>query len=402
MRDVFSSQQKTIFVLIGVATLVRLGYIAFLARYEILRLPILDAEYYVEWATNIIQHGWLGERIFFTEPLYAYLLALFLKIFGEHTWLPAMLGLQFVLGALFPVLLFAVGTKLFSRSIGIVAGLIAALYGPFVFYDGLLLKTSLEVYSIPLFLLVFWHAMEHPKTRTFVFAGLMLGVIALIKGNVLIFVPLACLFIFFFLEPFVLQRRLLFIGAFVMGVIACIAPITLRNYLVGQDIVPTNYSIGLVLYQGNWWGGDGSTARVPSFLRPHPKYEERDAVGMAESYQGHVLKPSEVSRFWMSKTLAEITDAPNHFLATLWHKVLLLLNYREYSDNYSYAFYRSYIPFLWILPGYFFVILCGGVGLVLLFFKHFEAMIVNAHALAMKEQALARFRRTRRMLFWFF
>ena len=124
----------------------------------------------------------------------------------------------------------------------------------------------------------------------------------------------------------------------------------------------TNYSIGLVLYQGNWWGGDGSTARVPSFLRPHPKYEEKDSVGMADDYLGYEAKPSEVSRFWMKKALSEVWSEPGHFFYTLWYRLLILVNHEEYSDNYSYAFYRSQAPLFWLLPNFFFIVLLGFAG----------------------------------------
>lgn len=393
--EVFGSEKKTLLVLFSVAALVRVGYAIVLARHEELRLPLLDAEYYLQWAQDIVTRGFLGDRVFFTEPFYAYLLALILKLVGS-AWLQMVaLGFQFLLGTFFPVLLYFVGRTLLSRPIGVVAGLLAALYGPFVFYDGLLLKTSLEVYSLPLFLLLCWYTLEKPRPRAFFFLGLLLGAIALVKGNAMAFAPVTVFLIFFFFKTLPWQTRSLFSGLFLAGVLTCIAPITIRNYVVGHDIVPTNYSVGLVVYQGNWWDGDGSTALVPTFLRPHPKYEETDAVGMAEAYAGHTLQPSEVSSFWIGKAGQEILAAPGHFLATVWHKVLLILNYREYSDNYSYAFYRSYAPFLWVFPGFFLMVILGGAGLFLLFRRSFREMLVGVD-----EQY--RFERARLMLALFF
>jgi hypothetical protein len=42
--------------------------------------PIRDAAYYITWAKEILSQGILGTRPFFTEPLYAYLLAFFFKL----------------------------------------------------------------------------------------------------------------------------------------------------------------------------------------------------------------------------------------------------------------------------------------------------------------------------------
>ena len=394
VRNIFLSEKKFLFLLVALSVTIRAAYVVFLIRNESLRLPILDAEYYLEWAKEIVNHGWLGSKIFFTEPLYAYLLAIFSKLFGESSLLVATLGFQFLLGALFPVLLFQVGKRMLTERIGMAAGLIAALYGLFVFYEGLLLKTSLEVYSLPLFLLALFGALERPSFRNFFLTGMLLGFLGLIKGNTMIFIPVVLTLIFFFHRSKARVDKILLSACFVGGVILCIFPVAIRNYVVGHDIVPTNYSIGLVLYQGNWWGGDGSTARVPDFLRPHPRYEESDAVGMAEAYVGESLLPSEVSRFWMSKAFSEIISAPGHFFSTLLHKVALIVNYREYSDNYSYAYYRSQIPFLWALPGYFFIIVLGGAGLVALFSRTFERILIGEK----EREALLRFRRARLIL----
>lgn len=394
MRNIFFSEKKFLFLLVALSMTIRLAYVSFLIRNESLRLPILDAEYYLEWAKEIVNHGWLGSKIFFTEPLYAYILAVFSKLFGESFLLTATLGFQFLLGALFPVLLFQVGKRMLTRHIGMVAGVIAALYGPFVFYEGLLLKTSLEVYSLPLFLLALFGALERPCFRNLFLIGVLLGLLGLVKGNTIVFVPVVLALIFLFHRTRTRMEKILLSACFVGGVALCILPVTIRNYIVGHDIVPTNYSIGLVLYQGNWWGGDGSTARVPDFLRPHPRYEELDAVGMAEAYEGKPLLPSEVSRFWMGKAFSEIMSAPGHFLSTLLHKGALIVNYREYSDNYSYAFYRSQIPFLSVLPGYFLMIVLGGTGLIALFSQTFERVVIGEK----NKEFLLRFRRARLIL----
>ncbi|MDQ5976179.1 MAG: Tetratricopeptide repeat protein [Patescibacteria group bacterium] len=394
IRNIFLSEKKFLFSLVALSVTIRLAYVSFLIRNESLRLPILDAEYYLEWAKEIANHGWLGSKIFFTEPLYAYFLAIFSKLFGESFLLTAALGFQFLLGAFFPVLLFWVGKRMLTERIGMIAGLIAALYGPFVFYEGLLLKTSFEVYSLPLFLLALFVTLERPNYRNLFLIGILLGFLGLIKGNTMIFVPVVLALIFFFHRTKARMEKILLSACFVGGIVLCILPVTIRNYVVGQDIVPTNYSIGLVLYQGSWWGGDGSTARVPDFLRPHPRFEESDAVGMAEAYVGKSLLPSEVSRFWIGKMLSEVISAPGHFLSTLIHKVALIVNYREYSDNYSYAFYRSEIPFLFVLPGYFLVIILGGAGLAALFSRTFERVLIGEK----DQESLLRFRRARLVL----
>lgn len=350
-HSLIATRRRTLLTLFALGLLVRLIYGWFILTEPLLRTPIHDAAYYIEWAKNIINHGWLGDRIFFTEPFYAYLLALFLTL--SNNWGETLLIFtQFLLGATLALLLYSLTEKLINREAALWTGFLTALYGPFVFYEGLLLKTSLEVFLLPLVLIVFFRAFEKNNICTFFLAGLALGLLILVKGNNLIFWPTLIALIWYFGRQESWNQRLSLTSALSLGIILILTPVAVRNYVVGHDIVPTNYSFGLVIYQGSWWGANGSTAQVPPFLRPDPRYEESDAVGMAEAYVGHSLTPSEVSRFWIRKALQESLADPLHFLKTLGNKLLIIFNYSEFSDNYQIGFYRSLAPVLWVLPSF--------------------------------------------------
>ncbi len=366
LLSLVATEKKTLLALFFLGLSIRAIYASVLFRHPLLLTPLHDAAYYLAWGKQLLAYGWLGDTIFFTEPFYAYLIAGFLFLF--HGAGPtALLLLQFFLGALLSVALYLLTKTLLHRKAALWAGFLTALYGPFLFYEGLLLKTSLEVFLLPWLILLFFVTFRKRQMTWFFGAGLLLGALVLVKGNNLIFWFIISFLILFLLRDLSLLRRALFVLVFSGGVFVCILPITVRNMIVGHDIVFTNYSFGLVIYQGSWWGGDGSTARVPHFLRPDPRYEETDAVGMAEAYAGKKLKPSEVSRFWIEKTVEEALAAPGHFVGTIWNKIFLVANYSEFSDNYQFGFYRSTIPFLWILPNFLFVGSLGLLGLFLFF-----------------------------------
>ncbi|MBP9727887.1 MAG: tetratricopeptide repeat protein [Candidatus Moranbacteria bacterium] len=366
----FSHETRVLGTLFILALFVRLVYAFFVLRDPLLTIPLHDAKYYFFWAQDILQHGWLGEKIFFTEPFYAYFLALFLKFFGG-AGTTILLLFQWLSGSLVSVGLYLVTKKLFNRQAGIITGVLSALYAPFIFYEGLLLKTGLEVALLPWFFLLLLWAFEKKTPRSFLLVGFFLGLLSLVKGNNLLFAPMIIGLLWYLLREGVMLKRLVLTGVFVFGVALFILPVTLRNFIVGDDIVLTNYSFGLVAYQGSWWGGDGSTGLVPPFLRPDPTYEETDAVGMAEAYAEKKLKPSEVSSFWLSKAIEEIISAPLHFGGTLMNKVLILFSHSEFSDNYQFVWYRAHVPLLWILPNFSLICLLGLLGLLLIFSKHF-------------------------------
>jgi hypothetical protein len=127
LYGLLSSEKKFVFTLIGLAAATRLAYVSFLVRDETLRLPILDAEYYLEWAKEIVNHGWLGSKIFFTEPLYAYLLAIFSKLFGESSLLAVTL-ISVPAGSAFSRAVVSGRQADADKGIGMVAGLIAAVW----------------------------------------------------------------------------------------------------------------------------------------------------------------------------------------------------------------------------------------------------------------------------------
>jgi tetratricopeptide (TPR) repeat protein len=167
----------------------------------------------------------------------------------------------------------------------------------------------------------------------------------------------------------VLQTKLLLSTVFFFGFLLMIAPVTIRNYAVGHDFVPTNYSNGIFVYVGNWWGSDGSSLQSPSFYRPHPKYEESDQYRMAESFAEQRIKPSDVSGFWVQKALQEVVEDPGHLLTLYREKFLLFINKVELSDNYDYHFYATQIPLLRFLLNSWLIISLAVVSIGLLVYR---------------------------------
>lgn len=352
-----------IFVL---AAILRIFYSIKLNSFPQLNIQILDAQYYVDWAKKIADGNLIGDKIFFTEPFYAYFLALMMKISSNALLLVKIF--QMLIGSLLPIIIMKIGEKVFNRNIGILSGIIVAIYGPFIFYENLILKTSLEIFSLALFVWFLLFMIENNSRKVYLAGGLLLGIVSLIKGNNLILFP-AVLLLLSFSKNLAKKEKIVLSLFFTIGLILTILPVTIRNYVVGKDFVPTNYSIGIVTYQGNWWGTDGSTAMVPSFFRPHPKYEEIDARGMAESYANKPLAPSKISRFWITKAVQESLSDPIHTLKTSLKKVLMILNWHELSDDYSYDFYAKFIKILQILPGFLLISSLGLAGIFLIFFS---------------------------------
>ncbi len=310
------------------------------------------------WAGEILKGNWLGDKTIYIYrmPLCAYFLSLIYSIFGHSYW--AAYIIQSFIGAITCVLIYLIGKMLFTRSVGLIAGIIAALYSPFIFYSGMLVGETLGIFIVCLaflFLLLF------QKTRKLYYlfpAGLSIGLSMLIRGNILIMLPFIFLWLFMIYGKRPILARSLPILVFVIGVFLSISPVLLRNYFVEKDVVPIVASGGLNIYIGNAYGADGKFRAVES-VGGNLESMLKNSVKIAEKSAGRKLKPSAVSNFWVRETLKSISANGTLFIFPLIAKKFALFwNSYELPDIWDFYFFKLYIPlfnfplttFLFIAP----------------------------------------------------
>jgi hypothetical protein len=153
---------------------------------------LADSSAYDQWGQRIAAGQWIGRGVFYQDPLYPYFLGVFYALFGRH--LTALLLVQSALGAANVLFLREIASRLWNRRAGNVAAVLAALYAPFWFYDGLVLKTFLEVLLLNAALLALISAAEagtrREGMRRGVLSGILLGLGSLARANYLILAPL--------------------------------------------------------------------------------------------------------------------------------------------------------------------------------------------------------------------
>ena len=151
--------------------------------------PIVDAGTYDALARSLVQGGGFTEK-FFWQPFFypAFLSVVYLLSHASIVWAKA---LQMVLGAATCVLTWQLGRRVFGRSIGALAGVIVALYGPLVFFDGELLATGWacfwSVALVTLLLRVADDAGARSLVRDSVLLGLCVGLSVLTRPTFLLF-----------------------------------------------------------------------------------------------------------------------------------------------------------------------------------------------------------------------
>lgn len=314
---------------------------------ESVRYLMVDSRAYHERAIAILGGDWLGDRVFYQDALYPYFLAGLYALFGPGS--VGVLGAQALLDATTVLAISLIARRLCGDRCGLVAGVLAALYKPFIYYDALLLKTSLSLFLISWALYLLQRAEESRRRRGWFFAGLGLGLASLTRGNYLVFVPVVLAWIWLPVRRVPL-RKVGCSAAVALGLFSVLLPVMIRNRYVGDDWVLTTSQAGQNFFIGNNRQNITGIYESPAFVRPNPRFEEADFAREARRRSGREMKPSELSRFWFREAARDIAAEPGHFLAHTWKKVRLFVNDYEVPDNYSYDFFEQNVSLLLALP----------------------------------------------------
>ena len=319
------------------AMTIRILHIWQVSKWPFFSIPLGDAEIYHSWAKQIAEGDWLGEGVFYYPPLYAYLLALIYKFIGINVLIVRICHI--FIGSLSCILLVDAGRRFFSKSVGVCAGLMLAIYAPAIFYDGLFHKTVVAAFFLSLALWLLSRLTDKPgKINLWLILGIIVGCMILTRENALVFVP--CILIWGFVHcRNTGKQRVVPAAIFLLGVLIILLPVVVRNKVFGGQFHLTTSNFGRNLYIGNNEEGDG-TYKALRFGRGHGQYELTDDVQLAEQAMGRKLTSGEVSRYWAGKAVNYIKSQPLDWLRLMGRKLALVLNATEIADTedlYSYS-----------------------------------------------------------------
>jgi tetratricopeptide (TPR) repeat protein len=282
--------------------------------------PNMDESFHDIWAQRIAFGEGMGAEPFFKGPLYVYLLAFLYKVFGHNYYFPRFL--QIISGSASCVFVFLIGRKLFNRTVGIISGLIAAFYATLIFYDGELMIESLIIFLDLVLIYLLINSTAKSSLKRWLGCGAVLGLSAIARPNILIFVPFVLVWMLYAFRGKLASKEILARWlVFCLGVLLLVFPITLRNLMVGKDLVLIGWQGGHNFYLGNnpqatgwsvtaaqidasWWGG------------------YHDAKRVAQQETGRQLKPSEISSFWYHKGVDFILSSPLRWIKLMINKTI--------------------------------------------------------------------------------
>jgi Tfp pilus assembly protein PilF/4-amino-4-deoxy-L-arabinose transferase-like glycosyltransferase len=327
----------------AVAMALRLAHLAWLRHTPIFAVLIGDAQQYDAWARQIAGGQWIGTEVFYQTPLYPYLLAIVFKLAGHHLFL--VRAIQAALGAMSCLLLGVAGRRFFGPRAGLAAAALLAIYPPAIFFDGLIEKSSLDLFLMTLLLALIGEFLDRPRWTWLIGAGITLGAFTLNRENARVLYPIVAVWLFAYSRSTPLKTRAAWAVVFTAAVAAVLIPVGARNYYVSGDFLISTSQFGSNFYIGNHLEAQGGyQALVPD--HGNASFERDDATKGAEAGTGRTLSPAEVSDYWFHRTLDDIRREPIGWMRLLGRKLLLTLNEVEAVDTESIEVYADYSPIL--------------------------------------------------------
>jgi 4-amino-4-deoxy-L-arabinose transferase-like glycosyltransferase len=343
---------------------------------------IMDSMHIDRWA-RALAAGEPGPAVFFRGPLYPYFLALLYKVTGGSV--AAAVAANHLIGAATCGLLVLLAREYFARTVSLVSGVVAALYWPFIYFEGEVLVEPLFVALVVLSLWRLARAVSSPTLVRLAVAGVCIGLAVLTRPTFLAVLAVV---------PFAFHasqrttgktrtRAWLVHAAIVAGVsLAMLVPATIHNYRGAGALVPVAWSGGLNFFIGNNPAADGRSAVIPGARMPWMGGED-EALAIAGELAGREVTPAEASRFYLARGIDYFATEPLAAAGLLGSKLYMFWEGPERSnEKYIYFFWQRYglgrIP----MPGFWLVAPLAFVGLVWLWPRRREFVLLYGFVVA--------------------
>ncbi|MBU1598848.1 glycosyltransferase family 39 protein, partial [bacterium] len=275
-----------------------------------------------------ILNGSLGKEPYYYGPLYFYFLALVYKIFGIDPYITRLI--QMLLGVATSGLIYLIARKVFNKTVAFISISISILYGMFYIHEGVLLMESLVTFLNTLFIFLLLRIEDKPSYKNIAFAGIAIGLSALARANILLFVPFILIWMFsaFSFQLSVLKK----FGFLCLVILLTISPATIRNYLTSGKfvLISTNGPVNLWIGNNPYAEGD--------FQYPPSSYQKKVSEQIAK--KGDIAYIKEVFRF--------IKEEPMGYLRLLFEKLLLFWGKGEVENNINTTSQKGYSALLGI------------------------------------------------------
>lgn len=278
---------------------------------------------------QLLWNRWYGGKAFHQEPLYPYLIAITYKVFGpEVRWVFAW---QMLLGVGSNLLIYLIARRHFGMVAAALAGTLAVLCGPLLFYELSLLRESLIAFIWLSLVCLTDLALTRSTWRWWGLTGLACGLGVLLK---ITFFPyclgvLAILVLRYRAAPRVLAGRA---AALAGGLVLCLLPLAARNLAVGVPPL-TLQSVATITF---------INANAAGFSPGEGFFVSKHAAAIMANTDGAFI-PAAIETLKTHPT-------PWSYLKLLGSKFAAVWNWYEVPNNQNFYYFRLHSRILRDLP----------------------------------------------------
>jgi hypothetical protein len=219
----------------------------------------------------------------------------------------------------------------------LVSGGIAALYGPFIFYDAEIIVLSWVVFFCLVSILIIMRN-KQAGAKKMCLAGFFIGAAIMGRPNMVLFPALLVLYFLFGKNGLKVTHRIRSYSWFCIGVFIIPGLFMVRNYAVSGEVLFLNPSGGHNFYFGHHKGANPAFGEELKFSGAIlMKYKEK-----AEADLKRPLSSKEVSDYWYKKGLRFIIENPGEELKLMLKKTHFFFNDVEMPTYFNYYFNRNF------------------------------------------------------------
>ena len=328
MNRVMSRETLAVFILAFAARLVAVWYLGDL---PISRSPQLDSLEYVLWAERIAADGFAWPAYPEHAPGYSFFVAAILMLSSGS--LTAVRVIQAVIGSLSCVMTARIASRTLTPRAFLPAGLLQALYAPFLFLDTALLAEPLFIFLILASIDLAIRAGD--RQSRWVWAGVFVGAASVVR-------PTGLVLILALGMAGLRERRIRHpLLVLLCGAALVVAPVVVQNWRVSGIPLIQAYG-GMNFYLGNTPSSDGAArARLGGWW---------DTLEAEASRAG--ISRNDQDRYFMDRAWTEVVSSPAAYARLLANKAAWLTQQEELRDSHSIYFFRDALPLLSWLPGF--------------------------------------------------
>jgi len=326
---------------------------------------IWDEKVYHRWALSIAGGHTQLPPIYDFTPLPAYIMAFIYKLFSPNPFYFRLFNI--VLGVLTCGLIYLVGKNLAGCLMGFAAGLIAALYKPFIFFSITALKTALSLFLFAAVIYLFIILLNGRSTFVQLLLGAAAGLLLNVRANFGIVLPLIALLLLYHRyrcrasAKSILQEA----GLYALGLAIAVSPFIIRNYRATGQFALTATG-GFNLYIAYNPLNPTPYYRPTPFATSYPGTQAIQFVIEASKRVGRKLSAGEASSFWTGQVIRMALAHPAAILKKIGCKTLAFFNKFESADNYHIGFLSRFAGFFGLpFPGIALILPFGFAGMVM-------------------------------------